>query len=262
VNPNLPPNWLAIMIGNSRLHWAWFQAEPLQQAGDITHAEQLEQSEQSEQSEQPKGDEVMSLHPLLPQNWREFPIYVASVAGRTEPWLTLPQARQITLANVPIAGLYEGLGIDRAIALYGALQTYNCPVLVIDAGTALTFTASNQAQAFLGGAILPGISLQLRSLHEHTTDLPLLSRPDQLPPRWSLTTTDAINSGVLYGVTTAVQDGIRAWQREVNGKVVLTGGDGQLVMDLLRAIAPDLTLDYDPHLLFLGMRAIVRELSK
>jgi type III pantothenate kinase len=256
VAADLPPDWLAIMIGNSRLHWAEFQAKQLQQTGDIAHAEKLELIIES-----PKEDDVRSRHPPLPQNWREFPIYVASVAGRTEPWLKLPKARQITLTNVPIAGLYAGLGIDRAIALYGALKTYKSPALVIDAGTALTFTASNHTQAFLGGAILPGVSLQLRSLHEHTTDLPQLSRPNQLPPHWSVTTPDAINSGVLYGILAAIQDRIRAWQQDINGQVIVTGGDGQLVRDLLRAIAPEFVLTYDPHLLFWGMRAIVQELS-
>jgi type III pantothenate kinase len=259
LNPANPdPEWLALMIGNSRLHWAWFQGEQLQQTWDVAHLE----------FELGDRDAVLS-HPLFPQHWRELPLSIASVvASQTQLWRS-PHSSLITLADVPIAGLYSSLGIDRAIALFGALQRYRCPVLVIDAGTALTFTATPANRTFLGGAILPGLSLQLRSLNDQTAALPLVSAAN-LPPRWSTDTADAIRSGVLYGLLAAIQDEIRAWQDAigaVNGQVVLTGGDGSLLVDLLRQVvpeqvapeqvAPKVAVSWEPDLVFWGMRAIV-----
>lgn len=45
-------------------------------------------------------------------------------------------------------------------------------ILVIDAGTALTFTAADADQRLVGGAILPGLGLQRSSLAQKTATLP------------------------------------------------------------------------------------------
>ena len=53
-------------------------------------------------------------------------------------------------------------------------ETGGFPMLVIDAGTALTFTGADANQCLVGGAILPGLRLQLASLGQKTGQLPLL----------------------------------------------------------------------------------------
>ena len=70
----------------------------------------------------------------------------------------------IGLEDIPLEGLYPSLGVDRALALWGAGATWGFPCLVIDGGTALTLTGGNGDGFLVGGAILPGLRLQLQSL--------------------------------------------------------------------------------------------------
>jgi type III pantothenate kinase len=70
-----------------------------------------------------------------------LPLYLASVVpSQTALWQTYPDVHIITLDQVPLQGVYPTLGIDRALALWGAGETWGWPMLVIDAGTALTLT--------------------------------------------------------------------------------------------------------------------------
>ena len=67
-------------------------------------------------------------------------------------------------------------------------------------GTAMTYTAARADGTLLGGAILPGISLQLQSLAVGTANLPQVAVGEPPPPRFSCNTKDAIWSGVSYTV--------------------------------------------------------------
>ena len=59
--------------------------------------------------------------------------------------------------------------------------------MVVDCGSALTFTACNENGRLAGGAILPGVRLQLRALGTRTAQLPSdVVLPDELPPRRGL----------------------------------------------------------------------------
>lgn len=260
-------NWLALMIGNSRLHWAWFTGETLQQAWDSghlspQHIHSLIQHQLDFEAfrEAQNGENLNLPNPtsIVPAN---LPIWLASVIPSQLPqWQTYAQTQVINLDRIPIQGLYPTLGIDRALALLGAATIYGLPCLIIDAGTALTFTAADAEGKLGGGAILPGLQLQLRSLAEHTAALPYLSSEQVvLPQRWATNTSDAIWSGVLYTLLAGIQDFISPWQRQApNGAIVLTGGDAKLFANLLSQQSPDLgtQIRVDPQLIFWGIRSI------
>jgi type III pantothenate kinase len=140
----------------------------------------------------------------LPKTWQNFlpvfkgfpwkdscpELWVASVVpAQTQLWLQYPNSNLVRLADVPLQNLYPTFGLDRAIALCGAGMTYGWPTLVLDGGTALTLTGADAEATFIGGAILPGLGLQLRSLHEGTAGLPLTELPAQLPEQWAKDTT-------------------------------------------------------------------------
>ncbi|MBD1849247.1 pantothenate kinase [Cyanobacteria bacterium FACHB-502] len=249
-----PLEWIALAIGNSRLHWAWFQKGELIAAWDTAHP-------------------ALELAPLaffhqnsnLPADaaFADLPIYIASVVpAQTAFWQTCPQAQLLTLEQIPLRGLYPTLGIDRALALWGAVDRNKLPALVIDAGTALTFTGANAQQEFIGGAILPGLTLQRRSLSDQTAALPLIQPSKKLPPRWAKTTAEAIGSGIFYTVLSGIKDFISNWEQEFGqGAIVLTGGDAPSLVHGLKAQHPELAqkITIDPHLLFRGMQAIVEQ---
>ena len=286
--------WLALMIGNSRLHWAWFDNDHLRQSWDTPHASEDALANSSQASVLESLTASLS-HPCpfsFPSSPKDWPsLAIASVVPRqTQYWQTYPQARVLTLGQIPLSNLYSTLGIDRGLAALGAWHHYRCPVLVIDGGTALTFTGVDQTGALVGGAILPGFRLQLRSLHHHTAALPDTVTP-QLPTlsRWQHNTPDAIRSGVWHGLVAAIQDFVTDWQRQFpDSVIVFTGGDGQRLHQALSSSGSNRTVEardgvfdsdsgnvlthegparstkksrrsllYDPHVVFRGM-AIAR----
>ncbi|MBF2049612.1 MAG: pantothenate kinase [Leptolyngbya sp. IPPAS B-1204] len=263
--------WLALMIGNSRLHWAWFRGITLQQAWDTPHfsSELIADLTQHQFDFAACAERLTAELPIVPNVLPYIPasqpLWLASVIPAQVPlWQAYPQTQVITLAAIPITGLYPTLGIDRALALLGAATIHGLPSLIIDAGTGLTFTGANAEAQLVGGAILPGLRLQLRSLAEHTAALPHLSnRQVSLPQRWSTNTDDAIWSGVLYSLLAGIRDFVTAWQQQFSrGAILLTGGDASLLIDLLRQQAPDLAaqIKVDPNLIFWGIRQMATQL--
>ncbi|PPS41268.1 pantothenate kinase [Chroococcidiopsis sp. TS-821] len=249
-------HWLALVIGNSRLHWAWFNAETLQFAWDTDYLPALVvQKLASGQNVTDFSQEILAPKAL------EFglapPIYLASVVpAQTTIWQAYPNLHEITLAQVPLQGIYPTLGIDRALAVWGAGATWGFPILVIDAGTALTFTGANSDRVLVGGAILPGIRLQFQALGERTAALPLVAPKESLPPRWGLSTPASIQSGIAYTLIAGIEDFISAWWQEFPAScVVLTGGDRTLLLNYLQGQHPDIAakITSAPYLIFQGM---------
>ena len=76
------------------------------------------------------------------------------------------------LTPLPIANRYqtpETLGHDRIAAAVGAAHL--CPnrnLLIVDAGSAITYDFVSAEQGFLGGNIAPGMKMRLTSLHQMT----------------------------------------------------------------------------------------------
>ena len=252
---------LALMIGNSRLHWALFIDKTLYSTGDIFHlsASMIEQLAENPTLENwLRAIPLPSNLPLIPDY--PIPLILASVVpSQTALWQVYPHLRLITLEDVPLQGMYPTLGIDRALAVWGAGITWGFPTLVIDAGTALTFTGADNNQCLVGGAILPGLGLQFASLGQKTGQLPLLETGlmTSLPPRFAMNTSDAIQSGVIYTLLIGIKDFVEAWwQLFPNSQVVMTGGDSNLLKNYLYQQFPDIEsrLIVDHNLIFQGMQ--------
>ena len=93
----------------------------------------------------------------------------------------------------------ETLGRDRIATAVGAWSiAQGGNVLVIDAGTAITYDLVTADGWFVGGTIAPGLALRFKSLHEHTGRLPLVD-VDGETPIMGYDTATAIRSGVMCG---------------------------------------------------------------
>jgi type III pantothenate kinase len=264
VNNNI---WIALAIGNSRCHWAWFFDTQLQSSWDTSHidATRLQKFISGASS-------IDESRELLPPNLHraitadcfaidKIPIYLCSVVpDLTIGWQPLPQVTCIKLADIPLLDLYPTLGIDRALAILGAGENYGYPVLVIDGGTALTITGVDRDRHLVGGAIMPGLKLQLSSLSLGTAALPEITLPSILPLRWSNNTAGAISSGVLHPISSGIRDFILGWVKLFpESKIIFTGGDGNRLFTYLKSTIPadlaELTI-LDADLLFRGLLAI------
>lgn len=238
------PQWLALMIGNSHHHWAYFEKDQLIKTWQTEH---------------------FSTQPItvIPSGFSpNIPLYLASVVPQqTEFFLAYPHLHLIQLPDISLKNLYPTLGIDRALAVLGAGETYGFPCLVIDGGTALTLTGVNSDRALVGGAILPGLGLQFRALGTQTAALPILDLPQTLPPRWATNTPDAIASGILYSLLSGLLSYINDWLSQFpKSPIILTGGDGEILFNYFHEIDPNHTfsLTYDPNLIFWGMRSLIK----
>jgi type III pantothenate kinase len=164
-------------------------------------------------------------------------------------WHHLPQTQIIKTSDVPLQGLYSTMGCDRVLAAFGAGETYGYPVLVIDAGTALTLTGIDRHKNLVGGAIIAGLRSQFGSLHQNTAALPDLPIPEALPERWATDTTGAIQGGVAHILLAGLQAYIDDWRSQFpNSQVILTGGD----RDRLKSWGLEVEA-IDQHLIFWGL---------
>jgi type III pantothenate kinase len=93
----------------------------------------------------------------------------------------------------------ETLGKDRLAAVAGACTLMPAAdVLIVDAGTAITFDFVDASGVYQGGNIAPGVEMRAKALNVFTHRLPLveLSPVEQF---MGIDTRSAINNGVIYG---------------------------------------------------------------
>lgn len=130
---------------------------------------------------------------------------------------------------LPVENLYKSrstLGKDRIAAAVGGYYLFpGMNVLIIDAGTALTYEFVNSSGQYLGGGISPGLKMRFRSLHENTIRLPLVE-PKEKFSFPANTTENAIVSGVQSGIIHEINGIINEFTIQFSPlKIVLTGGD-------------------------------------
>ena len=190
-------------------------------------------------------------------------VYLASVvANQSKHWRYYDNLTIIRLKNIKLTNTYPTMGVDRALAAWGAISTYQQACLVIDGGTALTFTGVDETRKLIGGAILPGLRSQLLSLKQKTSALPEVMLPDSLPPRWALDTDSAIVSGVLYSAIAGIHSYIIDWlQQFPQSQIIFTGGDGEILSQFLHQQFPDLSKKtvVEPNLIFKGIKLVYQQ---
>lgn len=143
--------------------------------------------------------------------------------------------------TLPIENAYhtpKTLGIDRIVAVIGAKSFYpDDPVLVVDAGTALTYDFATADHVYLGGGISPGIHMRFKALHTFTAKLPLIEEIKETPIV-GRSTFESMSSGVLNGVLAEVE-GICRQYKKIYGdtmKLLITGGDTSFFENHLKSV--------------------------
>ena len=110
----------------------------------------------------------------------------------------------------------------------------NKNVLIIDAGSCITYDFINEKNQYLGGAISPGINMRFKSLNNYTSKLPLIS-PAFTEFEIGTDTLESINIGVLNGVIFEIEGFISQYSsRYDNLTVILTGGNSDFLSNRLK----------------------------
>lgn len=130
---------------------------------------------------------------------------------------------------VPIKNLYQTpqtLGMDRLAAVVGANALKpGHPLLVIDAGTCITYDFIDGKGQYHGGNISPGKRMRFKALHSFTDKLPEIC-PEGETPAYGQTTETAIRSGVIHGIEFEIMGYISHLMKNYPELLVfLTGGD-------------------------------------
>jgi type III pantothenate kinase len=168
-----PANLLVIEIGNSHLALA-----------DVCDGE-------VRTVQRTALDEMDEARAMLEPLWESLPedvaraVVVGSVVPAAERRMVdaveaglrtdaLVVGREVRLPMSVAIAHPESVGVDRVCAAAAAFDRVGRACAVASFGTATTIDCVNDEGVFLGGAILPGLAMQARSLAEGTAQLPLV----------------------------------------------------------------------------------------
>ena len=165
---------------------------------------------------------------------REYDKHLVNIMSRKIPHIVCMG----NTTHLPIGIEYrtpDTLGHDRIAAAVGAwVQQPGRPLLVVDAGTAITYDLVSPQGKFMGGNIAAGIGMRLKALHEHTDRLPLVASDGDLP-LLGYDTETAIRAGALQGAAYELEGYIAACEAEFpNLLVFLTGGDAERLATIIK----------------------------
>jgi type III pantothenate kinase len=237
---------LLIDIGNSRIKWIWSQGGELQtdRAGQGDFAD-FERACRPSTASRPTEVRLSSVAGA------ERAQQVAAMCA--ERWETPP--RLLSSRDVQ-GGVRNGyaeparLGVDRWLAIVGAVAAHGKPVVVWDLGTAATLDAVDASGQHLGGWILPGPGTMLDSLVKDTK----LKVPNGLDGARAIepgrSTDECIRAGVLAAQLGALSQFMKRVAEDIGQapRLVVTGGAAEPLLSKI-----DAEYVHDPWLVFRGM---------
>jgi type III pantothenate kinase len=207
---------LVIDIGNSRIKCALFGQDKL------VETRIFEYGEEEAIPEWAKPDQVKE-------------VLLSSVSGKEKGVENALRHAGIAWRKLgpdtplPFSSMYltpGTLGMDRVAGIAGALFLHpGLDVLVIDAGTCITFDFLNAEGRHLGGSISPGLHMRLGALSHFTGKLPLVPFRE-ISDFIGNSTETAILAGVFYGLLGEINETISRYEERFgNIHVILCGGD-------------------------------------
>ncbi len=144
------------------------------------------------------------------------------------------------------------VGADRIVNAVAGIHLYGCPLILVDFGTATTFDAVSANSDYLGGAIVPGITISAEALFQRAAKL---HRVELIAPKSVIgrDTSSSIRSGLVYGYAEMVDGMVRRIKEEMEGdpKVIATGGNAKVIAEHSREIE-----EVSPLLTLVGLRII------
>ena len=235
---------LLVDLGNTRIKWAWARGGVLLRVGSAAHGRD-------------------DLGPVLEGVWGgqapPVAVWAASVAGAAlsdafqdwcqRRWAVSPQLVTTATGSADLQHVYphpQRLGVDRWVAMHGALGRVAPPCIVVDCGTAVTVDLVQPGPRHAGGAIFAGLTLSRRALGAGTGDLPLAAGAGGALPAAET------RAAIAAGTREALAGGVERVVRDLAGQcrrapaVLVTGGDGPALRNALPVawrLYPELVLE-------------------
>ena len=224
---------LTLDIGNTAVKWATFEGRELKDCGVGMPDEWLA-----------KADHTL-----------------ACASGNLPEGIAVERLTAAT--SLPIKLDYktpETLGADRVADACGAVSLHpGEPCLVIDAGTCITVDFVDAKGVYHGGAIMPGLKMNLQALHTFTAKLPLIDLEGvEKAPVLGRSTEESILAGTLGATLLALAGYVTLYKEKAPGLLVmLSGGDAEKLM-----ASGANGWEHAPHLTLIGLNEILIENEK
>ncbi len=218
---------LIIDVGNSFVKLAVYKASSLEHRKVVNHDEIV--------------DAVVALKKQYPTINRGIISSVRSI--ESDHLEDLKKELELLVLNsevkLPFKNKYKTpktLGVDRIALVSASVKKFpDENVLIIDAGTCITYDFINTKNEYLGGAISPGLNTRYKSLNNLTANLPLLEieMPENIIGQ---STSSSIHSGVVNGVLKELDGVVEAYKlKYLDLTVILTGGDANFLSKQLKS---------------------------
>jgi type III pantothenate kinase len=240
---------LLVDVGNTRIKWASQLDQHLILTDAVVHRDHLD------------------LSALMDRCWLNLEpparIMISNVAGqRIEQalidwirgaWGVVPEFVGGKPGGLGFNSEYriEALGIDRWMTLLALHDQFDLPAIVVSCGTAVTADVLSEKGTHIGGVIMPGLTMMREVLHQGTDGLPVsLVEPITVI---GCDTGQAMASGTRLAICGMIDRIILETEHQghLNPKLVLTGGDAQVVANALGR--PVLI---EPHLVLMGLMLV------
>jgi len=147
------------------------------------------------------------------------------------------------------------LGSDMVANAVAATSRYTLPLIVIDLGTAMTFSVIDENKAFLGGAITAGVRTALDGLTSKTSLLQDINieAPASIIGK---NTVDSMKSGFVFGTASLIDGMIARISKEKNKEftVVATGGMSRFIIPHCLS-----KINIEPNLMLWGLLEIYKK---
>lgn len=227
----LPVTRLLLDAGNTRIKWALVRADDWLATGVVETANPGSLAEGW--AHLPAAPQRLVACNVAGERVGDAVAAIASGMGLVPHWLaSSPHAAGVTSAYDRPAQL----GADRWAAALGAWRRLHRACVIVNAGTALTVDAIDDAGCFLGGLIVPGIHTMLDALATRTAGL---ARQTGTYRAFPSNTGDAMWTGAIDAAIGAVERVLRRLS-EHSGRaveVLVSGGGAELLLSHLAASA-------------------------
>ncbi len=224
---------MLVDAGNSVIKWARYEQGTIGQMHQIWHRD-----------EQP----LVALRALDAVDFAPQRLVVGNVAGEPVAQAIRHYAGVSFDCKAEFAQVQDGfdgltlayaqpkrLGVDRWLAMLGALRAGTAPAVIADFGTAVTIDAIDSERRHLGGAIVPGRRLMPQALRAGTARIRSQERDDAASSVFAHDTGPALRAGADHALAALVERALHELGAEgiIAPMLLLTGGDAQVLSPLI-----------------------------
>ena len=163
-------------------------------------------------------------HSIIVSSVVDIPVSLSEYLRENFTFLELTSNTPVPLINKYKTS--ESLGKDRLAAVVSSGNLYpEKNILVIEAGTCITYDFLNSENEYLGGGISPGVEMRFQSLHNFTDKLPFVNKRE-CENLIGQTTEESILSGIFNGAAAEIDGIINCYKENYeNLTIILSGGD-------------------------------------